>query len=83
MLVPNPKTVRQLLTRHATLRIAQAERHSPAAERELEDVAYTLCVMMATSRIDEAIARADALLARSTPSRTPEGDGGNGLSLAV
>ncbi|GGV54393.1 hypothetical protein GCM10010261_36950 [Streptomyces pilosus] len=87
VLVPDPKVVRQLLTTYASLRIAQAERHSPTAARELEDVSYTLCVMMATSRIDEAIARADALLVRpvpgSTPGRTPEADGGTGLSLAV
>lgn len=87
MLVPDPKVVRQLLTRYATLRIAQAERHSPAAARELEDVSYTLCVMMATSGVDDAIARADDLLVRPapgpTPGRTPEADGENGLSLAV
>ncbi len=87
VLVPDPKTVRQLLTRYATLRIAQAERHSPAAARELEDVSYTLCVLMATSGIDEAIARADALLVRPlagpAPGRTPEAEGGTGLSLAV
>ncbi|MFE1506990.1 DUF5133 domain-containing protein (plasmid) [Streptomyces sp. DSM 116494] len=87
MLVPDPKIVRQLLTRYATLQIAQAERHSPTAARELEDVSYTLCVMTAASRVDEAIARADALLARRTPEaapgRPPEPNGGNGLRLAV
>lgn len=89
MLVPDPKVVRQLLTRYATLQIAQAERHSPTAARELEDVCYTLCVMMATSGIDEAVARADALLVRRAPEPGPgrtsgaEADGENDLSLAV
>lgn len=62
MLVPDPKRVRQLLTRYATLRIAQAERYSPVAARELEDITYTLCVMTGTAGIREAVARADALL---------------------
>ncbi|MEU6553535.1 DUF5133 domain-containing protein [Streptomyces sp. NPDC046915] len=83
MLVPDPKAVRKLLTRYATLRIAQAERSTPAVTRELEDVSYTLCVMMATMDIAEAVARADALLpaeGRWTGTDT-EGDGA--LSLAV
>ncbi|MFI1421530.1 DUF5133 domain-containing protein [Streptomyces sp. NPDC020731] len=85
MLVPDPKVVRRLLTRYATLRIAQAERCSPATARELEDVSYTLCVMMGTSDIHDAIALADALLDRARPpaGRTPEADGESGLSLAV
>ncbi|MEV7074003.1 DUF5133 domain-containing protein [Streptomyces sp. NPDC091972] len=62
MLVPDPKAVRTLLTRYASLRIAQAERESPATARELEDVSYTLCVMMGTTDVHEAVARADALL---------------------
>ncbi|MEV8592728.1 DUF5133 domain-containing protein [Streptomyces sp. NPDC052012] len=85
MLVPDPKVVRQLLTRYATLRIAQAEGHASAVSRELEDVSYTLCVMMGTSRIEDAIARADALLAegRTAARRTADPDGESGLSLAV
>ncbi|MDH6514513.1 hypothetical protein M2164_000991 [Streptomyces sp. SAI-208] len=62
MLIPDPKAVRTLLTRYASLRIAQAERESPATARELEDVSYTLCVMMGTTDVREAVARADALL---------------------
>ncbi|MEU9354292.1 DUF5133 domain-containing protein [Streptomyces griseoloalbus] len=85
MLVTDPKVVRQLLTRYATLQIAQAERHSPAAARELEDVSQRLCVMMGTSCVQDAIAQADALLVRARPTdgRTPEGDGEGGLPLAV
>lgn len=62
MLEPDPKVVRTLLTRYASLRIAQAERESPATARELADVSYTLCVMMATTGIHDAVAKADALL---------------------
>ncbi|MFI5687957.1 DUF5133 domain-containing protein [Streptomyces sp. NPDC051636] len=89
MLVPDPKVVRKLLTRYATLRIAQAERSTPPVTRELEDVSYTLCVMMATTDIGEAIARADTLLLAKGPQTGPEQETGtetegeSGLSLAV
>ncbi|MFE2416846.1 DUF5133 domain-containing protein [Streptomyces hokutonensis] len=63
MLVPDPKAVRKLLTRYAVLRIAQAERQRPQAAAELNDVSYTLCVMTGTKEIQEAIVKADALLA--------------------
>ena len=71
MLVPDPKVVRKLLTRYAVLRISEAERQHPQAAAELNDVVYTLCVMMGTTGIREAIVKADALLAaaRSTPER--------------
>ncbi|MFJ3336298.1 DUF5133 domain-containing protein [Streptomyces sp. NPDC086766] len=84
MLVPDPKVVRTLLTRYASLKIAQAERERAETARELEDVSYTLCVMMGTTGIDEAISRADALLLAprdiADVVTDPEGDG---LSLAV
>ncbi|MGX1273909.1 DUF5133 domain-containing protein [Streptomyces phaeoluteigriseus] len=77
MIVPDPKTVRTLLTRYASLRIAQAERETPHSARELEDVTYTLCVLMATSDVREAVAAADALLAaevRPPTARVPRQD---------
>lgn len=90
MLVPDPKVVRTLLTRYASLRIAQAERERAETARELEDVSYTLCVMMGTTSVHEAIARADALLvagtgrATDTATDTATDPGGeSGLSLAV
>lgn len=86
VLVPDPKTVRRLLTRYATLRIAQAERHSPVAARELEDITYTLCVMTGTAGIREAVTRADALLAQEQTApagRTTDPDGEKGRCLTV
>ncbi|MEU6607235.1 DUF5133 domain-containing protein [Streptomyces shenzhenensis] len=77
MPVPDPKVVRKLLTRYAVLRIAQAERPTPAAARDLAEVTRGLCAMTGTADIREAIARADALLARAR--RTGEE---NGLPLA-
>ncbi|MGW7259727.1 DUF5133 domain-containing protein [Streptomyces sp. NPDC054834] len=83
MLVPDPKAVRKLLTRYASLRIAQAEQSTPAVTRELEDVSYTLCVMMATTDIGEAVARADALLPAKGRWTGTDTEGDSGLSLAV
>ncbi|MFC7916549.1 DUF5133 domain-containing protein [Streptomyces sp. NPDC057386] len=85
MLVPDPKTVRILLTRYATLKIAQAERERATAARELEDVSYTLCVLMGCTSVKDAITKADALLLGAGRGRaeTAGKDGESGLSLAV
>nr|WP_239146962.1 DUF5133 domain-containing protein [Streptomyces sp. SID10815] len=80
-MVPDPKVVRTLLTRYASLKIAQAERERVETARELEDVSYTLCVMMGVTSVHDAIARADALLVAA--GRTAGADGESGLSLAV
>ncbi|KUN86157.1 DUF5133 domain-containing protein [Streptomyces griseoruber] len=76
MIVPDPKVARTLLTRYATLRIAQAEQERPETARELRDVTYTLCVLMGASDVREAVAAADALLESRAAT-------GKGLSLAV
>jgi hypothetical protein len=80
VLVPDPKVVRKLLTRYASLRIADAERGDPATTRELEDVSYTLCVMMGTTGIRDAVAKADTLLLgvgrTASAVREPAGRGG-------
>ncbi|MFF3907972.1 DUF5133 domain-containing protein [Streptomyces sp. NPDC001848] len=78
MLVPDPKAIRRLLTRYATLRIALAEQETPEAARELADVSYTLCVMTGTRDVSDAIAAADALLLEDSPkhaSRQPHRSG--------
>jgi hypothetical protein len=81
VLVPDRKIVRELLTRYASLRIAQSERHVPTAARELEDVSYTLCVMMGTSDISDAIAKADVLLLTEERRDAADAGGENGLTL--
>ncbi|WP_344053167.1 DUF5133 domain-containing protein [Streptomyces thermoalcalitolerans] len=85
MLIPDPKVVRTLLTRYASLKIAQAERERDETARELADVSYTLCVMMGTTSIDDAIRKGDALLlAAGRSTRTAkETDDEDDLSLAV
>jgi hypothetical protein len=86
VIVPDPKVARTLLTRYATLKIAQAERERPQTARELQDVTYTLCVLMGTADVREAVAAADTLLASSAASpaeELPAKDGESGLSLAV
>ncbi|WP_256107626.1 DUF5133 domain-containing protein [Streptomyces sp. ODS05-4] len=62
MLLPDPRYLRELLTRYAELRIAQA-RGERACPEALADVAYTLCVATGTRRIDDALAAADRMLA--------------------
>jgi hypothetical protein len=81
VLVPDRKIVRELLTRYASLRIAQSERHVPTAARELEDVSYTLCVMMGTSDISDAIAKADVLLLTEERRDAADAGGENDLTL--
>jgi hypothetical protein len=88
VLLPDAKVVRGLLTRYASLRIALAESETPQQVRELEDVSYTLCVMMGARSVHDAIAAADALLVGETRARTAtkgaqESDGENGLPVAV
>jgi hypothetical protein len=85
LLVPDPKTVRILLTRYATLKIAQAERERATAARELEDVSYTLCVLMGCTSVVDAITKADSVLldAGRTRADTAGTEGETGLSLAV
>ncbi|MFI9648233.1 DUF5133 domain-containing protein [Streptomyces sp. NPDC052040] len=83
MMVPDPKVVRGLLTRYASLRIALAERATPQRTRELEDVSYTLCVMTGTRTVLEAVEAADALLAVGVARDTAQADGRDGLPVAV
>ncbi|MEV4916792.1 DUF5133 domain-containing protein [Streptomyces tirandamycinicus] len=59
--MPDPKALRSLLARYADLRIAAPR--NDESRRALDDVTYTLCVMTATSTIEDALERADSLLA--------------------
>ncbi|KOX36342.1 methionine ABC transporter ATP-binding protein [Streptomyces sp. NRRL F-6491] len=75
-MIPEPRALRSLLTRYADLRIAEA-RGEKRDGRLLDDVSYTLCVATGTTRIEDALAAADVLLAasrarsaRPAPSRT-------------
>ncbi|WP_432072544.1 DUF5133 domain-containing protein [Streptomyces wuyuanensis] len=59
--MPDPKALRSLLARYADLRIAAPT--NDENRRALDDVTYTLCVMTATGAIEDALERADAMLA--------------------
>ncbi|MEU2618431.1 DUF5133 domain-containing protein [Streptomyces sp. NPDC007157] len=79
LVVPDPKVVRRLLTRYASLRIALAEDGWREGARELEDVSYTLCITMGTRNVREAIAAADTLLvARVRRNSVQEPDSADG-----
>ncbi|MFF4309249.1 DUF5133 domain-containing protein [Streptomyces sp. 900105755] len=62
LVVPDPKVVRGLLTRYASVRIGLAESAGRERARELEDVRYTPRITMGTRNVHEAVAAADALL---------------------
>ncbi|MGV9691990.1 DUF5133 domain-containing protein [Streptomyces sp. NPDC003444] len=62
MLTPDPRTLRSLLTRYADLRIAEA-RGEKRDGQLLEDVSRALCAATGTTRVEDALAAADALLA--------------------
>jgi hypothetical protein len=75
MLVPDPKVLRTLLTRYAENRFAHAQNPTTEAKQALDDVTYTLCVTTSTTRIEAALAAADALLARTCCARAAESTG--------
>jgi uncharacterized protein DUF5133 len=84
VLVPDPKVVRGLLTRYASLQMALTEGETSERARELEDVSYTLCVMMGTRSVHEAISAGDALLVAGTVRGGAQAQGdGSGLAVAV
>ncbi|WP_217551824.1 DUF5133 domain-containing protein [Streptomyces sp. GbtcB6] len=84
LVVPDPKVVRRLLTRYASLQIALAESEVRERARELEDVSYTLCITMGARNVREAIAAADTLLvARAGRGGVREPDGEDGLPVLV
>ncbi|MEU6054618.1 DUF5133 domain-containing protein [Streptomyces xanthochromogenes] len=70
MLEPHPKTLRTLLARYAEARIAHSCHGDPGAARDLEDVAYTLCVLTATASVEDAIVVADTLLTTARDGRS-------------
>ncbi|WP_338015584.1 DUF5133 domain-containing protein [Streptomyces sp. CB03234] len=72
VLNPDPRYVRTLLARYASARIALAEKSEPAWQRELDDVTYTLCVVTGSRSIADALAAADALLAKPAASGTTQ-----------
>ncbi|MBR7674099.1 DUF5133 domain-containing protein [Streptomyces daliensis] len=59
MLLAHPAVLRDLVTRYETLR-AGAGTGPPTAQllRQLDDVAYTLCVTTGTRSVDQALAAA-------------------------
>ncbi|MDT9681991.1 DUF5133 domain-containing protein [Streptomyces sp. TRM76323] len=70
MLTPDPRYLRSLLARYADLRIAQS-RGEQGLEQPLDDITYTLCVATGTTRIEDALATADTLLAAPAATTAP------------
>ncbi|MFJ3309487.1 DUF5133 domain-containing protein [Streptomyces sp. NPDC086549] len=55
MLRAHPPLLRELVERCETMRQRMACNGSAEAARQLEDVAYTLCVITGTGRLDTAL----------------------------
>ncbi|MER6104078.1 DUF5133 domain-containing protein [Streptomyces sp. NPDC001832] len=63
MLLPDKSLVDSLLRRYRAWEVVvQAEPHDLAGRRHLEDVAYTLCVLMGQRTTRDAIAEAESYL---------------------
>ncbi|MCZ1014327.1 DUF5133 domain-containing protein [Streptomyces noursei] len=74
MLLPDKSVLASLLRRYRVWeRVVLADPHDPVARRRLEDLAYTLCVLMGRRTVHEAIIEAEQYLAtdRAAP-RTVE-----------
>ncbi|MFG3033743.1 DUF5133 domain-containing protein [Streptomyces sp. NPDC048253] len=55
MLMAHPAVLKNLIKQYETLRILHAEHGSEEARRQMDDVAYTLCVSTGTRDIDAAL----------------------------
>ncbi|MEW1675085.1 DUF5133 domain-containing protein [Streptomyces noursei] len=64
MLLPDKSVLVDLLRRYRVWeRVVLADPHDPAARRQLEDLAYTLCVLMGRRTVHEAILAAERYVA--------------------
>ncbi|MEU9731844.1 DUF5133 domain-containing protein [Streptomyces sp. NPDC048002] len=62
MLLPAEEDLRTVLARFTEARTRHDVKPTGHSSRELEDTAYTLCVMTGTRSVDQALMAADALL---------------------
>ncbi|WP_330172751.1 DUF5133 domain-containing protein [Streptomyces sp. NBC_01498] len=63
MLLPDKAGLAQLLRRYRTWeRLVLREPHDPVRRRRLDDVAYTLCVLMGHRTVAEAVRAAESYL---------------------
>ncbi|MFB7632163.1 DUF5133 domain-containing protein [Streptomyces sp. NPDC056149] len=74
MLLPDKSVLASLLRRYRVCeRVVLADPHDPVARRRLEDLAYTLCVLMGRRNVHEAIIEGERYLAEGrTVPRTAE-----------
>jgi hypothetical protein len=64
MILPSEKDLRAALARFAEVRFAHDVHPTAHSAGALEDATYTLCVMVGTRTVAEALAAADVLLQR-------------------
>ncbi|MFG3013565.1 DUF5133 domain-containing protein [Streptomyces cinerochromogenes] len=73
MLLPAEKELRAVLARFAEARFRHDLQPTGYSSRELEDTSRTLCGMTGTQSVKQALAAADALLARLRADRCATG----------
>ncbi|MFJ9346524.1 DUF5133 domain-containing protein [Streptomyces sp. NPDC101237] len=78
MLMPDPATLRRLLTEYETLLVAEARVDGTEPPARLEDLVYTLCVSTGTREIAEALRVAHDYLGRPI-----DGSGGTGAGAVT
>ncbi|MFJ8493165.1 DUF5133 domain-containing protein [Streptomyces sp. NPDC094038] len=67
MLMAHPAVLKDLVVQYETLRALHAEKGSLAAQRRMDDIAYTLCVSTGTRDIDAALIAARHRLPGARP----------------
>lgn len=80
MLLPDKNELASLLRRYRVWQhLVRTQPHDPAGRRGLEDVAYTLCVLMGRRTVREAVRAAESYLETAPvparPSAERSGDG--------
>ncbi|WP_327400760.1 DUF5133 domain-containing protein [Streptomyces sp. NBC_01288] len=67
MLMAHPAVLKDLIEQYETLLALHAENGSPAAQRRMDDIAYTLCVSTGTQDVDVALIAARHQLPGARP----------------
>ncbi|MFF8293387.1 DUF5133 domain-containing protein [Streptomyces sp. NPDC016309] len=68
----DPRHLRAVLARFADVRITLLRHEDPVLRRELDEISRTLCALTGTRTVEDALAAADAALARSARRRPEE-----------
>ncbi|MGW8377999.1 DUF5133 domain-containing protein [Streptomyces sp. ODS28] len=71
MLRARPDVLQNLLDEYEALTLLREQSGGPGLRRELDDLAYTLCVLTGTRQVEAALAEAREQLAAAQPQSAP------------